>query len=370
MTSSMIPTRRALTGGLALLAGLALITSACGDSKTAAPTTTAPTVSDTTVAESTQGSQTVTIPLNVDTSSSSGARVIVQASIGGGPTVPMLLDTGSSGVVVAATALGSEVQLTTEQAQEPYVNVTVDGVVADATVTMGSLTTSGPIQVVAAQSATCESSSGTTSSCSLTGAFGDGVEGIIGIGLSNGPSPASPNYSPLMQVAAPYGDGFVLQLPASGSGAGSLVVGPVSAPSGAVSVPLVASTSPTYPNGAKAWAKDVELCWTVALADGCGPTDLDIGNPMTILTPSAIPGVPAAGSGEVTSGSKVTVSPSQGASPLWSFTAGTTVSNDLTLAENGLGSATAFNTGIAFFFANVVGYDSANARLVFWPQGS
>ncbi|HEY6530747.1 MAG TPA: hypothetical protein VIY72_00485 [Acidimicrobiales bacterium] len=366
----MFTPRRSTTIGLALVSGLALLGSACSDSgDEATPDTTTPAAagrSTTTTAPA--ASDTVTIPLTVE-SSSEGARVVVQASVGGGPTVPMLLDTGSSGVVVASSALGSEAQVGTESAQIPYIDVTVTGTVAQATVTMGSLSTTSPIAVIDVTGATCGTDGSNPRSCDVRGAFGDGVQGVIGIGLSDGPSPASPDFSPLLQMGAPYDEGFTVELPPSGSGDGSLVVGPVDAPSGAVSVPLVASSSPTYPNGLTAWAKDVELCWTVGSADGCGPTDLDVGSALTALSPSALPGLPTGSDEEVDLGSPVTVAQTERGLPLWSFTAGSTVSDDLVVSSTDLGTTTQFNTGIAFFFANVVGYDNAHGQLWIWPQG-
>jgi hypothetical protein len=195
-------------------------------------------------------------------------------------------------VVVASSALGPEAQTTTQSADSGYVGTSLSGVVANATVTMGGLTTDGPIAVVSAESATCETDSGSTESCSVEDAFGDPTQGIIGIGLSDGPSPASPNYSPLLQVAAPYDEGFTIQLPQSGNGNGTLVVGPVSAPQDATAVRFVAWSSPTYPKGAKAYAKDFQRCWTAGADTACGPTDLDIGSPRTVLAPSAVPSAP------------------------------------------------------------------------------
>jgi predicted aspartyl protease len=372
MTVSMYTPRRSHTVALLLVSGLALVGAACSDSSDdGSSATTAPESEETESVPSTtesEPSDTVSIPLTVSRSSD-GARVIVQASVGGGPTVPMLLDTGSSGVVVASSALGPDAQAGTDTTQIPYIGVTMTGTVAQATVTMGSLTTPAPIAVIDVTGATCGTDGDHPESCEVASAFGDGVQGIIGIGLSDGPSPASPDFSPLLQMAAPYDEGFTVELPASGSGAGSLIVGPVDAPSGAVSVPLVASTSPTYPNGATAWAKDVQLCWTVGSANGCGATDLDIGSTDAMLAPSAIPGLPTGSKGEVASGHELTVAQTEGGTPLWSFTTGSTPSQDLAASSTDLGTTTQFNTGIAFFFANVVGYDNADGTLWIWPQG-
>ena len=304
----MCTPRRSTTVGLVLASALALVVAACSDSNDATPaTTTVATEEATSTTSTTTAAETVTIPVAVDSSSASGARVIVEASIGGGPTVPMLLDTGSSGVVVASSALGPAAQTSATSAEVPYTGVSVHGVVATATVTLGPLTTGSAISVIDGQSATCGTDTTSPTPCEVTTAFGDGVQGIIGIGLSDGPSPSSPDYSPLLQMGAPYDEGFTLALPESGSGSGTLIVGPVDAPTGAVSVPLVESTSPSYPNGVAAWAKDVELCWTAGSVGGCGPTDLDIGSPLTLLSRSAIPGLPTGPDDEVDPGSPVTV---------------------------------------------------------------
>jgi predicted aspartyl protease len=374
MLAAMFTPRRSMTVGLVLVSALALVVASCSDSaKDGSSATTAPQAEKTesvpaTTTEATP-SDTVAIPLAVSRSSD-GARVIVQASVGGGPTVPMLLDTGSSGVVVASSALGPDAQAGTDTTQIPYIGVTMTGTVAQATVTMGSLTTPAPIAVIDVTGATCGTDGDHPESCEVASAFGDGVQGIIGIGLSDGPSPASPDFSPLLQMATPYDEGFTVELPASGSGGGSLIVGPVDAPSGAVSVPLAASTSPTYPNGATAWAKDVHLCWTVGSASGCGATDLDIGSTETMLSPSAIPGLPTESDGKVAPGHELAVAQTEGGKPVWSFTTGSSPSQDLAASSTDLGTTTQFNTGIAFFFANVVGYDNADGQLWIWPQGA
>lgn len=112
------------------------------------------------------------------------------------------------------------------------------------------------------------------------------------------------------------------------------------------------------------------MCWTVGSATGCGPTDLEIGSTDAMLTPSAIPGLPTGGNGDVPVGAQVTVAEKAGGTPtLWSFTTGTTPSSNVAAASTSLGTATQFNTGIAFFFANTVAYDNANGALWIWPQG-
>jgi hypothetical protein len=369
----MTMVRRPWFEPVALAAGLLVLAAGCGGSSDTASGTTTAAAPATTASTSTTTAQpaapTLTVPLDV-VASPNGEKVLVQASIGGGPTVPMVLDTGSSGVVVASSALGSAAEVTSQAADMTYASATINGVVADATLTMGPLTTVGPIAVVDARSAACNDGSSGEQPCDVATALGAGVgaQGIIGIGLSNGPSPASPNYSPLLQVAAPYDQGFTIQLPTSGSGAGSLVVGPVSAPPAAVAVPFVASTAPTYPNGAKAYAKDFPMCWTVGPASACGPTDLDIGSPHTVLTPSEVPTAPVT-DGDVTTGTTVQVAATQGGLAIWSLTAGTTAGKDMVEVKDELGAATAFNSGIAFFFANVVAWDVGGARLLVWPQG-
>jgi hypothetical protein len=72
----------------------------------------------------------------------------------------------------------------------------------------------------------------------------------------------------------------------------------------------------------------------------------------------------------VVSGTAGQVAATQGGDPIWSFTTGPTRSEDLVQTSTNLGSATAFNTGIAFFFANVVAFDPAHGLLHAWPNGS
>ena len=329
-------------------------------------------VSATTVAAAAGGSSTTsttatasgssgptTVPVSIehrDGDSSAGYMAVVEASIGGGDQVRLVLDTGSAGLVVASDAVGSDVTAPSSPSTTTvdYVGSSVAGEVEQATVSIGGVSTAAPVDVLVAD---C------SGGCS--GAF-YGTDGILGIAASDDSGAVDP-YSPLLQLPSPYDQGFTLDLTSGGGTTGTLVIGPVAPPSGAVALQLGTSTpAATYPSGMTAWDKDPRLCWTIDSGTACGLTDLDIGMADTQVSTS-VPG--AQSSGDYAGGTAISVAPSEGASPIWTFTTGSTASDDQVVANGDLGD-TAFNTGIAFFFANVVAYDMANGQILVSPAGS
>jgi hypothetical protein len=296
------------------------------------------------------------IALAMGTATSGALQAIVQASVGGGPMVPMILDTGSSGVMVLPAAVGPNVTTTSQGAALDIGGAGVNGTMVSAPVTVGSLSTTGSINIY-------EIGSGNTPPASLAPLFTNGVQGVIGIGLSDADTVATV-FSPLLQMGGSANSGFTISLPVSASSPGSLIVGPVSAPSSASSVPIARLTPSTYPNGAPAYSKDVTLCWTVGTSKGCGLTDLDTGAPETLIVPSALPGGPQS-NGTVDSGTPVTVAIPNGAT-IWQITTGATISRNVVQLYSQLPPPTQFNTGIAFYLGNQVGFDLINGKVWIW----
>ena len=292
----------------------------------------------------------VVVPVTTATGTDGTPRVIVDIAVGGGPPVPVVLDTGSSGLLLDSTAVGSQVDTAGAVSySKQYVGAALSGSLVQAPVTIGSVTTP-PIGVVTFDA--------TTAPEGLTSGIARGIMGIAAEGVSGA---VPPLYSPAMQLPAPYGDMSTLQVAAQG--AGTWTLGPVAAVAGATTVPLVpvaGAASGTLNN----WAKDLQLCWTFpGAAATCGPTDLDsgAGNILVNSTSSASSAAAAAAAG-----SAVTVGVS-GAAPLWSFTIG----DQGKLSEIGvdsLGDATEFNTGLSFFYDHVVSFDYANGQASLSPQ--
>ncbi len=116
----------------------------------------------------------------------------------------------------------------------------------------------------------------------------------------------------------------------------------------------------------KLWQKDVNLCWTIgSVAQACGTTDLDTGMPFTVVNTTVSTTMPFT-SNVLQSGTPVSLASPSG-EPLWSFAAGSTDGDNKVRAES-LGSETMYNTGIAFYYTHVVGFDWANGQLLVTPK--
>lgn len=345
---------------IVLVSASMVLLGACRSNKKSQTPVSGKATTTTTTTMATSG--TTAIPVTVVGTGNGGLRVLVDASVAGGPTVPMWLDTGSAGMLVDPSVIGSGATNGTGSVNYSYLGFGIAGSVINAPVTIGSaktaVTTSGPISVGSITGVTCASGSCTTSQL-----FGAGVYGIIGIAPAQGANVSAPLFSPLLQVAAPAQTGWTIALPGAGLGSGTLTFGPVTAAAGATKIPL--SQVGTYPNGMPAFAKDVDLCWTIGTGTACGPTNLDIGAPKTLVTSGAIAGIPSTG-GVVNSGTAVKVALPNNGSTIWSFKTGVSASRNLVELTNALGGVTQYNSGIAMFLGQNIAWSVANASISIW----
>ena len=289
------------------------------------------------------GSAPVVVPVTTMPDSNGNPKVVVDISVGGGAAVPVILDTGSSGLLIDQAALGSQVDSSNSTpVTKQYLGEALSGSLVQAPVTIGSVSTPA-IGVVAYDAAT-----------SPTGLTGGGIaRGVLGI-ASEGVAGTAPYFSPAMQLPTPYGDMSTLAI--STSGAGSWTLGPVPAAAGADSVPLQPIPGAT---GLNRWAKDMQLCWTFAAVTNatCGPTDLDSGaSSVLVNTTSAA----ASSATAATGGTTVSLGDANG-KQLWSF-AVSTGSSVSEIAVDSLGDSTEFNTGVGFYFDHQVTFDYAGGH--------
>lgn len=310
-------------------------------SEPAATTTGAPSsaLTGSSVSTANPGTPSLTVPITTVNDAKGLPRVIVEISVGGGAPVPVILDTGSSGLMIDASVLGSDVDSTGAiPYTKNYVSSSIQGSVVQAPVTIGGVSTPA-IGVVAYQS-----SGGANDE--LTGGI---AKGLIGIASEGQAGAAAPIWSPSLQLPAPYDTMSTLEVAASG--AGTWTLGPVATPADAVTVPLTAVDG--APDNAGRWSKDMDLCWSFGGAAAvCGATDLDTGA-QDLLVNSDVAGVTAA------AGQPVTVAAGAGGTPLWTTTTGGTLTG---VHQASLGT-TQFNTGLSFFFDHLVTFDYAQGQV-------
>jgi hypothetical protein len=313
----------------------------------------------------TSSSGAASVPLTLGRAGHIGAvRPVVMVSVGGGLSVPVLLDTGSSGLRILASAVGPDARPTgTATHAVHYSAVTLQCNSVRASVTLGGgpggtgVTTQGPILVDTIAPSTDPATVARFSSNS-------GVRGILGIAPSVHHQAAELPSSPLPQLPAPLSQGYTLRLPSRLGGApGALLLGRPSPAPGTITVAMTRAPG-TFPDGRPAYAKDVNLCWAVGQVRACGATNLDTGTDVAEIASTALTGAPQQRS-EVPAGIPVVMSTPSGAA-LWSVTAAPTPATSR-VKYSAQFPPTQFNSGIDLFLAHTVGWDLVTGQVLITP---
>lgn len=279
-------------------------------------------------------------------------RLTVQITVAGGKAATVVVDTGSTGLFVNPDVVGSSAQASSTTYKESYLGSSLDATLTTGTVEIAGISTADPIVFGVVQPGASAS-------------IFNGLDGIMGIAPADGDWKSSGLLSPIPQLPSPYNAGFSID---ATSTSGTFTVGAPARTGASVTAPLTAlSPAPTAPAGSKWWAKDVQLCWTIAsAAQACGPTDLDAGAPSGIINTTVASGVATSGDAVQSDQNIVIASPS--GQQIWSVTSGDQrPGNAFKVAS--LGSQTSYNTGLGIFGQHIVGFDWEAGELVVTPAG-
>ncbi|HTU96147.1 MAG TPA: hypothetical protein VMF14_09940 [Solirubrobacteraceae bacterium] len=306
-----------------------------------------------------------------------GVLPVVRVRIGDSRPVPVLLDTGSTGLVILAKDLpaGSHaIKLGNLTEKWGGGNVT-QGRQALARVTVGGLTTSQPVAMGIVDSTTCLATSPHCGSW-----LEPGVDGILGVRID----PQFSLTNPLTSLPGGHGTAWSIALgptrgtlelgapipadpTASFSLAGSSAIS--SLPPGLVPAPTQPQLPPdgglTGVSGAPAPGPAADaaglptMCWLIGAGRRtCVPTAFDTGSTNAALFSATA----AAPSAELPGGETVTAWRSANdTTPLWSFTSGSSRSDDLVLTSGG--DLALMDTGIGAYFRFDITYDAADRRM-------
>jgi hypothetical protein len=292
-----------------------------------------------------------------------GARPMVEVRVGRSAPVPLLLDTGSTGLQIFAARVrsgpGSGVTATSRPDQATYAGGhRLAGVVATARIAIGAARTAHPVPFGLVQTATCTPAK---PACPVAGgvaaAIARGFSGILGIGTGRGPNGLA---NPILGMPGRLARSWSLHMHRD---AGSLVLGPLpAATSGTrVTVPL---TSLGTVEGNRFWDDRIHLCLVVGPAGSCAPGLFDSGTFAMQLPGSRFPGAPVlTGTHLVVPGTTVTVTIRGRAAPFWHFTAGATKSADTVSIRPEVPRLV--NTGIQAFYAFTITYDNVHGTIGF-----
>jgi Protein of unknown function (DUF3443) len=335
---------RKVSVGLVLVAGLALVSVGGTSGASAAPV---------------PGTVPVTVLDGQGTSQ--GARPTVEVRVGGSQPVPVLLDTGSSGLHIFDTAVstgtGSGVTLTTQPSNITYSGGhRFTGVVANAVVTIGAYTTKLPVSFAYVEQASCIASKPTCpASGGIPGFEQSGTYGILGIGTQ---SSGGGIVSPILGMRGPLGKKWSLHLAGA---SGTLNLGARLPPARSATTIRMRQIGTSAKSAL--WAdSSLPLCLSVGSANECVPGLFDSGTyTMQISGPGLDQAPTTAGSDHVVAGTPVSVSVSGAGAPFWVFTAGTTKSADLLTVKSGQGPFV--NTGVQAFYDFTISYNDVTGQI-------
>jgi Protein of unknown function (DUF3443) len=307
----------------------------------------------------------VTVPLSVagGQGSQGGASPIVEVRVGASQPVPVILDTGSSGLHIFASAVnttpGGGVSITSQNSNITYAGGhRFTGVLASAVVTIGSQATGGPVPFSLVNSARCIASKPTCPAAGGVSGFEakKGADGILGIGVQSSPGPVT---SPILAMPGTLGQSWSVHL--SGT-TGTLVLG-AQAPPSALTVAVFQMKSLGTTGGRALWNDSaLPFCTTVSAIQACTPGLFDTGTPSFQVSGPVLAQVPTvSASGQVQSGLPVTVAQKGAATPFWTFNTGISKSQDLVRVESDLGPFV--NTGVQAYYDFTVHYDDVQGTV-------
>jgi hypothetical protein len=306
-----------------------------------------------------------TVPVTIlgGQGSTQGARPTVEVRVGNSNPVPVILDTGSSGLHIFDTAVstgtGSGVTLTSQPANITYAGGhRFTGVVANAVVTIGSYATKMPVSLAYVEQALCIPSKPTCpASGGIPGFEQSGVYGILGIGTQSSGGGIT---SPILGMPRSLAKRWSLHL---AGGSGTLTLGarlPARRSATTIQMRGIGSSS----TGSALWAdSSLPLCLTVGQNSECVPGLFDSGTYTMQISGPVLDQTPTVtGTDHVVGGTPVTVTLSGANTPFWTFVAGTSKSADLVTVKTGQGPFV--NTGVQGFFDFTITYNDVTGQIL------
>jgi hypothetical protein len=318
-------------------------------------------------AQGTAVSKPVAVPVRIvgGQGTIQGARPTVEVRVGNSAAVPVILDTGSSGLRIFATAVRtgpkSGVSVSTTPSNITYAGGhRFTGVVATSVITIGSQRTAKPVQFGLVQNAFCiPRKPKCPAAQGMAGFEKSGGFGILGIGTQ---SSGGGIVSPLFGMPGSLSNSWSLHMKAL---SGQLTLGALTPPASTVAATLPMKQIGTS-GGHPLWADSrLSLCLTIGTAQGCAPTLLDSGTYSMQLYGQPFAQVPTIGL-TVKGGIAVSVNAAGAPHPFWQFSTGTVKSEDLVTLR---GVTRSFiNTGVQAFFDFTVTHNDLQGTVLLVPS--
>ncbi len=301
----------------------------------------------------------------------------VAVAIGTGDPVSVDLDTGSVGLRVFEDTLSfgrrSGVTRTRRAVSAEFADgERVSGVIAYATVRIGSVHTTTRIPIELVTRATCVAGRPRCPARhGMAGLEATGSAGIMGVGLA-GPDSSDPTDNPLLRLPSPYRASWSIALARGDGPGGRLVLGATAPPAARRVIQFQLRSGGIAPDGTPAWDDLVFTCWRIGpTRPPCGPTIFDTGSSSAVAQGVTLHHSHATASGNefhsVGTGLPVSVTGLPGAPPFWSFVTGSRMGVDALTTTPG--RRVLFSTGMQMFRSLTVTYDVTDGTVAVSRDG-
>jgi hypothetical protein len=349
-----------------------MVTTSSSPPKTAAPKTSTGNgkpgvrVSTKALSHHTAPGKTVTIALR---SPDNDPRPDITVRVGNDGPIHVVLDTGSVGLRVFSnlvpTGAGKGIDVTGQPVSIEYVDGTqFAGPVSRALIHIGKLTTTKTVPFQLVESVLCDPTiPDCPASGGATGLEAEGIDGIMGIGLS-GPYQGDPTTNPLLSLPAPYRNSWSIAMQGGGQtlpAPGTLILGAADPSSPAANFSLQQQGASV--DGMPIWNDQFNLCWSVGGLSSCELSVFDSGSDLTVLSGNGFASVSTDNPGQIatlSTGTSVQVSQEVNGNPLWSFTSGGGAMQTVIVEPDGVNWV---NSGVQAFYSFTVTYDEVNGAI-------
>jgi hypothetical protein len=305
---------------------------------------------------------------------SQGKMFLLPVSVNGSAPVTVLVDTGSVGLRIFKSALGTTtVPVSTKAVSANFGGNVMKGHLAKVAVTLGdgdahvATNAATPIQVVEqlACDATfpqCDVASGKPDSYTRSGIFG-----ILGVGTRSDPDGL---VNPVAMLAPPLASGYSIATNGLDDEGAVLTVGIHPANTAGAGAPIQLARAGALPNGAPAWADDaIRLCYSLngsPTDPACTDSAFDTGSNLDVLYAKRVRAPIVTEDGQLAPGVRFEVKHTSGFDLKFTVGAQATTSWDGVLVESDEPFAL---VGIEVFIRHrAVTYDLAAGRILFQPR--
>ena len=294
-----------------------------------------------------------------------GAVPIIDVRVGNGPEVPVILDSGSTGLHIYTQAVrlgpGSGVTVTGRPDTIDYLNGAVQsGVVATAKLTIGPRRTRMAVPFGLISSIGCQPGiPDCPGSLGVTGFIAEHIDGVLGVGMAGDDEGLA---NPITALPGAYGQRWSIAL--SGS-RGRLVLG-APAPRHPLAQFQLRATGRDATRARRWDDQDTRVCWAAVglRGDACVATVFDTGSSLMAFFGGLLSRTGTqTGYADVAPGTYVAAWKPGAQSPFWTFTAGSQLTSNTVIPVPVRIRKAFVVAAVTSFFRFTITYNDANGTI-------